>query len=744
MIDEYLAQATSPPTELWEPEILHCSETSDRQRFTRLLEGVAQVHDTIRKQLYDLVNARHPGQSLTEKELSEETAREVGDGPLWAYGAWVYYPWNGNLVHVLPEAEYREIRTDRNRYLILPENQRELSSRRIGIVGLSAGRAVATTLALEGVGGHFRVADFDSLELSNMNRLRAGCQDVGVNKAVLTARELFELDPYLTVEIFPQGIIDETLEAFLQGTGKLDVLVEECDDLYMKVLLREQAARLRIPVVMEMSFRGTVDVERFDLEPERPPSHGLLQGITARELRGLSTKDKVPFVMSLLGTADVPAAFAASLMEIDQTTNTWPQLASWVSCGGALAAGAARRVLLNEHTESGRFDLYGSRVALGDPEPLSIDTTPEATEARQRPATPVKSRSDAPTAEEITFLVEHAILAPSGGNAQPWLFKYERDELRCMLDVQRSESFLNYDHLGSYVAIGAAVENIALAATSIDLACEVEPFPNADGPQHICSMRFRRQTQKPSTLLPQIPVRVTNRRITHRRPLDPAAATKMQDCTRVANLHLTSVEAELSELRALLGRADRIRLLNQAMHEDFLSEIRWTPEEVSRTRDGVDFATLELGPSDRTALRMLSREAVAFLRRIDGGASFEDMSKDAVDSASALALLSVAGEEPRNYFEAGRDLQRFWLTATQLGYAVQPLSAILYMLARAQGGSGFNAAEERALASLGQELDAVMPIPQGHARVMLLRVFEGEEPSARSLRRPTSDVLTFI
>ena len=89
------------------------------------------------------------------------------------YGLWFYYPWSGALVHVLPMAEFRALRTDRNRLKILPLEQERLGRARIAIAGLSVGLAAATTLVLEGVGGRFALADFDALGLSNLNRLLA-------------------------------------------------------------------------------------------------------------------------------------------------------------------------------------------------------------------------------------------------------------------------------------------------------------------------------------------------------------------------------------------------------------------------------------------------------------------------------------------------------------------------------------------------------------------------------------------
>ena len=136
------------------------------------------------------------------------------------------------------------------------------------------GSSAALTLAQEGVGGAFRLADFDSLGLSNLKRLRAGVHDLGLPKSVLAARQMFELDPYLEIEIFPHGLAAHTMEAFFDGPASgrvpgfpagtapapLDLLVEECDTPWIKLAARETARRRGVPVVMECNDRGLLEV----------------------------------------------------------------------------------------------------------------------------------------------------------------------------------------------------------------------------------------------------------------------------------------------------------------------------------------------------------------------------------------------------------------------------------------------------------------------------------------------------
>jgi hypothetical protein len=227
------------------------------------------VHDTLADQLLELVASLYPKEPATTEKLAHLVCEHLSGCDPSEYGRWVHYPWSNRLVHVLPPAEYVALRSDRNRYKITPEEQACLRQRTIGIVGLSVGQAVVLTMAMEGVGGRFRLADFDTLSLSNMNRLRTSVCNLGLAKTVVTAREMFEIDPFLDITVFGDGINDANADDFLEGDGRLDLLVEECDDLYWKVALRERAKALGVPVLMATSDQGLLDVERTPLDGDR-------------------------------------------------------------------------------------------------------------------------------------------------------------------------------------------------------------------------------------------------------------------------------------------------------------------------------------------------------------------------------------------------------------------------------------------------------------------------------------------
>jgi molybdopterin/thiamine biosynthesis adenylyltransferase len=291
------------------------------------------------------------------KEALDEAARAHLKGtPPAAYGVWVYYPWNFRLVHLLDEAEFALVRTDRNRNKITREEQAVLATKKVGVIGLSVGQSVSLTMALERSFGEIRLADFDTLDLSNLNRLLGGVYQLGVPKVVNTARAIAELDPYLQVTLYPEGVTRENIDRFLTEGGRLDLLIEECDSVDIKIIARQRAKAHRIPVVMDTSDRGLIDVERFDLEPERALLHGRTQAWEGADFsRPLSADLRMGISQAIVDTDRLSPRLKSSLPLIGKELLTWPQLGSHVVAGGGIAAEAVRCILLGDPMPSGRW-----------------------------------------------------------------------------------------------------------------------------------------------------------------------------------------------------------------------------------------------------------------------------------------------------------------------------------------------------------------------------------------------------
>jgi nitroreductase len=569
---------------------------------------------------------------------------------------------------------------------------------------------------------------------------------------------MFEIDPYLEIECFPSGVQPETVDEFLTGQGgRIDLLVEECDDLAVKVVVRERARAHRIPVIMDTSDRGLLDIERFDLEPDRPLFHGLIGAVRADELRGLETKDKVPFFLSIVDEERMSLRMAASLPEIKQTISSWPQLASSVALGGAVAADAARRILLGEHRESGRYYLDPSTIVADGqatmrqpvPPPRPFEIAPEASRPPVLPDEPAAGSGLTP--DVVRWMAAMGTLAPSAHNAQPWrlVWRASARVLECHHDPGRDLPSLDFQHGATWVAFGALAENVSIAASHLGAVTQVLTWPEPGVPDLVCRIGFLpAPSAQTDPLLPLVTKRVTNRRRDGRQPLPAGVAQALAAACEGAGARLQIIEcdAALDEIGALMGACDRISLLNQAIHSDATHGYRWTPEEVRTHPHGLDVATLSLTASERAGLRLMQRwRTMECLGRIGGGRALEELATKLIASASAVGLLTVKGTSREDYFQGGRALQRMWLTGTGLGVALQPITGLPYLFARLErGGAELFAPHERTeLGSLREQYSRLFETRAERAEVLLFRLLVAEPPTARSLRRPLDDVLTF-
>lgn len=310
-----------------------------------------QITDTIITQIRELIKLRNPG-SFNDELFQIELLKYLNGTPAELVGTWFYYPWNSRLVHILDEEEFIEVRTNRNKLKITTEEQNTLRQKSVGIIGLSVGQSVALTLCMERCCGKIKLADFDELELSNLNRLRTGLYNLGQKKVIIAAREIAEIDPYINVEIFEDGVTKENIGSFFAG---LDLLVEVCDGLDVKISSRVKARELKIPVVMDTNDRGMLDIERFDLEPQRGILHGLVDDDELDRIGEYSPEERMKFIFRIISYENTSPKLKDSMLQINKKITSWPQLASSVVLGGAATTDVVRRILLKQISVSGRF-----------------------------------------------------------------------------------------------------------------------------------------------------------------------------------------------------------------------------------------------------------------------------------------------------------------------------------------------------------------------------------------------------
>jgi hypothetical protein len=330
--------------------------TMDDVRYVRNTLPIWQESDIYIAQLKEVFEITHPEliflpekfQEEWEKFLVQKLERPVD----YFSGNWIYFPWSGRFVHTVTAKEYGALRTNRNRNIITAEEQHRLDNFTVGIIGLSVGSGVATTLAYSGIAQTIKLAEFDTLETTNLNRIRARIDQIGRPKISIATEQIYEVNPYATIESYSKGITVDTLYSFVHDSPSPQLLFEIIDSFEMKIYLRQLARERGIPVIMvtNLGDRVLLDVERYDLDKNTPFFNGRAGRVPEDILANpdYTTEMKHKYAVDLAGVKNIPERALASVAEIGKTLVGRPQLSSTVTTASGLCAYLTKKIALGD------------------------------------------------------------------------------------------------------------------------------------------------------------------------------------------------------------------------------------------------------------------------------------------------------------------------------------------------------------------------------------------------------------
>lgn len=338
--------------------------------------------------------------------------------------------------------------------------------------------------------------------------------------------------------------------------------------------------------------------------------------------------------------------------------------------------------------------------------------------------------------ENLESVLELAVRAPSGDNAQPWRFVFDAGEtLRLYVDSKADTSLYNDGFRAAYIALGAVIENVCIAALHSGYAAKVTYIGDGE-PEHVADIRFVTAEPADDGLFAAIAGRESNRKPYMNQEIPPPALDALRRAAEGEGVSCTILTGKLKDAAAEAASAnERTVLENGALSSFLFGHITWTDAE-DLLSPGFFFPTLELRGPQTAAFRLLRHP---WPRRILAGLGIARLvSRDNAilyRTSPAIIAFAVADQRKETYVLLGRSIQRTWLTATRLGLAAQPLAGITLLAQRIGSGTKEPLADrhvaliERAYARIQGAANTKRAIP------FLLRVGFAEQPSARTRRK---------
>lgn len=348
----------------------------------------------------------------------------------------------------------------------------------------------------------------------------------------------------------------------------------------------------------------------------------------------------------------------------------------------------------------------------------------------------------------IEKVLDLARWAPSGDNTQPWRFQVlSEHHVAVHAFDTRDHCVYDLDGRPSQLSVGALLETIRIAATNFGLRASHALRAKSTEDHPIFDVTLAADPSiVPHELVPFIETRRVQRRALQTRAIRPEEETRLEE-SQPSGYQLLWLDGKSRwSLAALLFSSAKIRLTTHEAFEVHSKVIEWNAKF---SEDRIPDQAVGLDPLTTRVMAWAMRDwrRVRFLNTFFAATILPRLQLDFLPALACGAhVLIVAQSEPReidDYIAAGIAVQRFWLTATQLGLQHQPEITPLIFSRYLRDGIRFTRNEQatRIATSVSRRLGDVIGTEVLRRAVWMGRLGAGEPAAARSMRLPLERLL---
>jgi nitroreductase len=249
--------------------------------------------------------------------------------------------------------------------------------------------------------------------------------------------------------------------------------------------------------------------------------------------------------------------------------------------------------------------------------------------------------------------------APSIHNTQPWWWCLDGDTMNLYLERSRVHTVTDPDLRQAILSCGTALHHVRTTLAAEGWRTAVTRMPDPADQDHFAHLRIEQPTPpdpEAARHIRTIPRRHTNRRAVTGAPVGRDDLHAVTDSVRAEGAWLQLLRPDqVLELEAAAGHAQHA----DAGEPEWLAELAYWTDDARPARATIPYAVAQPAAPTTMAGRAADDPPISATR----------------DSAALFAILYGRSDEPRDWLRAGEALSAGWLTATERGISVLPLSA---------------------------------------------------------------------
>lgn len=262
--------------------------------------------------------------------------------------------------------------------------------------------------------------------------------------------------------------------------------------------------------------------------------------------------------------------------------------------------------------------------------------------------------------DQLKFLLNYAVLAPSGPNTQPWKFSIKYNEISLIADFSRALPSLDPSNRTLYLSHGCVLANLLIAAEHFGFEYNIKCLPDGISGDRTAAIQLSKNAASPKfpDLFKEITKRHTNRKSFETRAIEDEKVQKIMDCINKNGFRLdilTNDEGKAG-MADVLARSQKIQLGNKAFRKELAS---WVRPNNSDAKDGLP--GYAFGYSD-----FESFFGSFIFGAFDMSSSRARVETANMNSSPAVAVLSTESDDKSTWIRAGILFETAFLKATQL------------------------------------------------------------------------------